>query len=99
MAKQARVRLAVIADSFTEEDLAAKNKRYAKLLAKKDEIEQAFGHKLVWDIKEKNRGSHVDYVIKKGGIYDEDRWAEIQDAMVAAMDKFAQVLKPYIKKL
>lgn len=99
MAKQTRVRLVVKADSFTDEALTAKNKRYKKLLDKRDEIEKAFGHKLVWEVKEKNKGSHIDYVLKKGGLYDEDKWPAIMEAMVTAMDKFATVLKPYIRKL
>lgn len=86
-------------ESFSDEDLEKKNKRYKKLLDKREEIERAFGKKLVWEVKEKNKGSHIDYVIKKGGLWDQDKWEEIQDTMVQAMDKFATVLKPYIKKL
>jgi hypothetical protein len=99
LAAKARVRLLLQGLSMADEDLAQNNKRCQKLMAKKDDIETAFGAKLVWDFKEGRKNHHVDYEIKKGGLWDEDKWPEIQDAMVAKMDKFASALKPHIKKL
>jgi hypothetical protein len=99
MASKARVRLVFKARSMLEKDLATNDKRFEKVIAKKDEIETAFGKKLIWDFKEGRRHQHVDIMVNKGGLHDEDKWDEIQNSMVETMDKFSKALLPYVKKL
>jgi len=98
MQTEARVKMDFHADSIDESDKEKNNKRYEKIAAKKDEIEQAFGGKLTWDFKEDRKVQRI-YTLLKGGLADEDKWNKIQDEMVATMDKFTKALLPHVKKL
>jgi len=98
MQSEARVKMDFHAVSIDENDKEKNNKRYEKILAKKDEIEKAFGKKLVWDFKEDRKVQRI-YTLIKGGLADEDKWDKIQDEMIATMDKFSKALLPHIKKL
>lgn len=64
----------------------------------KNEIEQAFGSSLSWERLDEKRGSRVRFVVKEGGLNDENKWQVMQDSMIGAMDKLAKALKPFLSK-
>jgi len=70
------------------------------LLAKKDLVEKAFGAALDWQRLDAKRASRVRYVMRTGGLTDgKDHSAEIQDAMINAMDRLAKAVKPHLSKV
>lgn len=77
----------------------AENKRIFDVLqAKKAEIEAAFGAALSWDRLDAKRASRVRYIVKLGGLVDDEKWPQIQDAMITAMDKMAKATKPHLER-
>lgn len=76
------------------------NKRiFDGLHGQKSAVEHAFGAALSWDRLDEKRGSRVRFVLKEGGLVDEDKWPTIQDAMISAMDKLAKAVKPHLLHL
>jgi hypothetical protein len=69
------------------------------LHACKEDVEQVFGGPLDWQPLEAKRACRIMYRIDAGGYRDEERWPEIQDAMVDAMVRLEKALKPHIAKL
>jgi hypothetical protein len=65
----------------------------------KKNIETAFGEALEWQPKEGKKKCRIRKVITIGGYCDEDRWPEIQDAMVDAMIRLEKAFRPYIANL
>lgn len=79
---------------------ADENKRILDALAShKQEIEASFGSPLSWERLNDKRGSRVRYVLKTGGLMDEDHWPAIQEAMVDSMDRLSRALKPYLSNI
>ncbi len=73
---------------------------FDKLYNKKEEIESAFGGKLLWERLEGKRACRISKKISIGGYRDdEEKWPQIHKAMVEAMIKLADSLKPHIAKL
>lgn len=66
---------------------------------KKQRIETDFGGPLDWQRLDEKRASRIRYVIRKGGLRDEDKWSAVQDAMIDDMARFAQVLKLQLQEL
>jgi len=79
--------------------VTASKRIFDALHASKDEIEQKFGGPLSWERLDERQGSRVRYVLENGGLTDEDKWTDIQDAMIAAMEKLSQALKPRLSTL
>lgn len=91
-----RARIELYIDTGDE----AENKRiFEALYAHKEAIEAKFGEPLDWQRLEGRRASRIAYHLPDGGLSDKDRWAEIQEAMIEAMNRFKKALKPYIRKL
>ena len=67
--------------------------------ARKDEIESKFGRNLWWRRLEDKRACRIVAPISQGGLRDEDRWPDIQDAMIDNMIRLEKALKPHIEKL
>ena len=82
-------------------DAEAENKKiFDQLAESKPEIEAIFGEPWGWRSLEGKRACLIDKDVPAGGYRDEEeKWPEIQDAMVDAMFKLEKALKPAIAKL
>jgi hypothetical protein len=80
-------------------DADANKTIFDQLAVNKERAEEAFGEPLDWQRLDDRRASRIRYVIPGGGIRDRDRWPEIQEAMIAAMVRLEQALKPGIRRL
>ncbi len=69
------------------------------LVEAKGEIEEAFGEPLEWYRLEGKRACRIDKQLSLGGYRDEEKWHEIQDAMIDTMIRLDNALKPHIDKL
>jgi hypothetical protein len=69
------------------------------LLKHKDEIEQAYGGPLEWEPLEGKRACRIARRFGAGGYRDEEKWPEIQEAMVDAMIRLEGALRPHIAQL
>jgi Domain of unknown function (DUF4268) len=65
----------------------------------KDEIEAAYGGDLSWEPLEGKRGCRIAVRLDIGGYRDEDKWGEVQEAMVERMIRLEHALHPFIAKL
>jgi hypothetical protein len=82
-------------------DAEEENKRiFDQLAANREAIENAFGGPLSWERLEGRRACRIRYTSSAGGWRSpEERWPEIQDGVIAAMDRLDKALRPYIAKL
>jgi len=81
-------------------DMESENKViFDTLSAHKNDIESTFGDALEWDRLETKRACRVKKTIALGGYRDEDKWDEIQNAMIDAMIRLHKALNPYLKNL
>ena len=70
------------------------------LHSEKDQIEADFGDELDWDRMEGRRGSRIRKLTGRLGLKaEEDKWPEIQDEMIDAMDRLSKALKLHIQSL
>jgi len=68
------------------------------LMESKDQIEDDFGDELAWQRLEGKRACRIGKSVVIGGYRDEeDRWAEIQDAMIDAMIRLERALRPHVR--
>lgn len=72
---------------------------FDSLAASKDEIESRFGGKLDWQRLEDKHACRIVATISLGGLRDEERWPEIQEAMIDNMIRLEKALRPHIAKL
>lgn len=72
---------------------------FDSLVAKKSDIEKAFGEKLEWQRLDAKRACRIRKTISKGGWKDQEKWQPVNEATVDAMIRFENALKPYVKKL
>lgn len=73
--------------------------RFDFLHAEKDTIQKVFAGNLDWISEPRRRSTVVRAKVCDIGLKDEERWDEIQEAMVDTMSRFEKALKPYIAKL
>ncbi|MEQ1802599.1 MAG: DUF4268 domain-containing protein [Gammaproteobacteria bacterium] len=90
-----------VAELYIDRGDAAENKRiFDQLLARKDEIEKAFGGPLSWERLDTKRACRIKHVIERGGYRSpEAQWPEIQSEMVAAMIRLEDALTPGLASL
>jgi hypothetical protein len=68
---------------------------FDQLLARRDEIEKAFGLPLIWERLDEKRASRIRFEIPGGGIRSpKEKWVAMQDAMIGSMDRLSRSLKP-----
>ncbi len=73
---------------------------YDSLFSEKAAIEESFGEPILWERLDDKRASRISHVIRLGGYRDEEsRWPEIQDAMIDAMIRFEQSLRPLFSRI
>ena len=72
---------------------------FDKLFASKEAIEAASGGPLDWQRLEGKQACRIKKQINLGGYRDEDKWPEVQDAMIDAMIRLEKALRPHIEKL
>ncbi|MBE7467632.1 MAG: DUF4268 domain-containing protein [Anaerolineales bacterium] len=72
---------------------------FDQLFANKEQIEGVFGGPLEWLKAVDRRVCYVRHGLTEGGLAHQDRWPQIQDAMINAMIRLEQALSPYIKRL
>jgi hypothetical protein len=81
-------------------DSEAENKTIFDTLAEsKEQIEADFGQELEWLRLEGKRACRIKRDIDLGGYRDEEKWPEIQDAMIDAMIRLEKALSPHIARL
>jgi hypothetical protein len=81
-------------------DATANERIFDELEAHKHEIEAAFGGELVWDRLEGSKSSRISYPLLVGGSEgDEARWEMVQHAMIDAMTRLEEALRPFIPRL
>lgn len=83
-----------------EEAAEENNEIFNRLKKAKGEIEEAFGEPLEWGRREGRRLCKVVKQFSLGGYRDdEEKWPEIQDAMIDGMIRLEAALRPHIDKL
>ena len=76
------------------------NETFNTLKKTKGEIEEAFGEPLEWQRREGRRLCKVVKQLSLGGYCDyEEKWSEIQEAMIDAMIRLEEAFRPHIDRL
>lgn len=79
--------------------LKLNKQRFDNLYAHRKEIEKSFGEKLGWDRLEKRRAAGIEKRFRGVGLYNEDKWDNLQNKMIDTMIRLEKALKPYIESL
>jgi len=74
-------------------------KVFNSLYKKKNEIENKYGEKLLWESLEGRRACRIRAKFDDGGIKNIEKWELIQEKMIDAMIRLEKALKPHIAKL
>jgi hypothetical protein len=73
---------------------------FEQLLMHKAEIERTFGGPLGWERLDGKRACKIQSTnIRAGYRSPEDQWPAVQDAIIAAMNRLEQALRPWLKQL
>ncbi|MEO1289094.1 MAG: DUF4268 domain-containing protein, partial [Chloroflexota bacterium] len=73
---------------------------FDQLLAQKEEIEAEFGNTMIWRRLNDKRSSRILVNYKNiGGLYDPEKWADIQELLIKSMVRFDKVFRPRLRKL
>ena len=73
---------------------------FDSLKVNQQEIERLFGEPLSWEPLEGKRAKRIAKYFELGGYRDDEaKWPEIQDAMIGAMVRLDNAVRPYIAKL
>ena len=73
---------------------------FDQLRKSSDAVEKQFGGPLNWERLEDSRACRISHRLDRGGyLSDPEDWSEIQDAMIEAMIRFENALRPHIDAL
>lgn len=72
---------------------------FDELQAQQEEIERDFAGALDWQRLDGKRACRIRHRVEGAGLNDEERWPEIQEAMVDAMIRLERTLRPKIEAL
>ena len=72
---------------------------FEALATQRAAIDAAFGPGLVWDRMAGSRACKIICTLDDGGWADEDRWPEIQQETISAMERLDRALRPRIGAL
>jgi hypothetical protein len=72
---------------------------FNEFYARRDEIETTYGGTLDWQPLDGKRACRIRERFEIGGYRDEDRWIEVQDAMIDGMTRLERALRPFIDRL
>lgn len=80
-------------------DDPAENKRtFDALFARRQELEAAYGSRLVWDRLDNKKVSTIYGIVDDRGLKaDEAEWPELQRKMIVLMERFSKAFKPAIQ--
>jgi hypothetical protein len=67
--------------------------------AQRLEVEADFGGRLEWERMEGRKKCAIGVTLDVGGRRDEERWPDIQDAMIETMLRLERALRPRIRAL
>jgi hypothetical protein len=73
---------------------------FDRLFTHKAEIESAFGESLSWQRLDNKRACRIEFVLGHGGYRSpEEKWPELQDEVIHAMDRLEKALRPILNGL
>ena len=72
---------------------------FDKLSQSKTQIEAVFEDELQWQRLDGRRACRIRKVLDNGGYRDEEKWPQVQDALIDAMIRQEKAFKPHIAKL
>jgi len=77
-----------------------RNKSYfQKLFTQKDEVEERFGKKLVWEELPDNKMSRTKYELQDVNLFDDSAWERMTDFIVNNLPDFYKAFNPVIRNL
>jgi len=80
-------------------DAEINERRYHFLYSQRDKIEKAFKETIYWDFKEGRKQHYLKVPRHNGGLKNNENWNRIQTDLVEVMERFSEVLAPYIQKM
>jgi len=82
-----------------KESAEANRAIFDELQENKDAIEESFGEFLEWESLEGKRACRIKKGVPVAGWQDEERWPEAHQAMVDAMIRLEEALRPHLQSL
>jgi uncharacterized protein DUF4268 len=72
---------------------------YEAIYSDREKIEGIFGEPLEWNKKEGRNVCRIISYSEIGGLKNEDQWNEIQDDMIARLERLENALKASLEKI
>lgn len=89
-----------VAFYFDSGDAEANRRRFNQLKEKQAEIEGVFGGSLIWDSRDGRKRCSIEHSLGLGGYQEsEEKWPEIQKAMIDAMIRLEKALRLHIEQI